>query len=67
VSNFPFAHQVPDLKIGDTVFWDDRSGFEGKVTALPTPTTLDVEYLEDIGYGSGDKNIDRKMFTVKRP
>lgn len=54
----PMADKV-ELKIGDTVLWDDREGWRGTVTDLPSPDTLSVLYKN----GKSDAWIDRRMFT----
>lgn len=53
-----------ELEVGQTVFWDDRPGWEGVITGLPTEDTLDVTYL--VGNPPlTDMNIARRMFSVK--
>lgn len=66
------ADTVPDLAVGDTVYWDDRPGWQGMIVNLPSATTLDVDYYDDNDGRSNpyvhdiDRNIDRRMFTVRR-
>jgi hypothetical protein len=67
MSRFPFAHEVDDLAVGDTVWWDDRPGWYARVVGLPTPETMDVDYIDpDNRVYDVDRNIERRMFTVTR-
>lgn len=54
----PMAHEV-ELKVGDIVYWDDRDGWKGIVTELPSSDTLSVKFKN----GQSDQNIGRRMFT----
>lgn len=48
-----------EYKVGDIVFWDDRTGWRGKITAIYSGDLIDVEYDN----GMTDTGIDIIHFT----
>lgn len=55
----PFANEVT-LEVGDTIYWDDRAGWRGQVTAVHADGT--IAWSADTG--ESDSRIDPRMFTV---
>jgi plastocyanin len=56
----PFANEV-ELRVGDTVYWDDRTGWSGTVTAIHDDQMIAVKYDN----GQQDARIDRALFTTR--
>jgi len=54
----PLLNEVPHA-LGDTVYWDDRDGWRGKIAAIHEDGTLDVEYDN----GESDSRIETYLFT----
>lgn len=57
---FPFGSEV-DLEVDDTIYWDDRRGWRGKITRVYDDGFID--WVADSG--ETDNHIDPKMFSVK--
>lgn len=49
-----------DLKVGMTIFWDDREGWRGRIEALNEDGTVVVSYDN----GERDDKMPRHMLTV---